>query len=91
MRVYIPFDDGSAVAYDGKNFIIHKQPVDMDTDLRFMPESAAEYAWRARRKDLVKALESAWWREKIHRQERATKKVYSREDVTQFPADANLK
>ena len=85
MRVYIPFDDGSAVAYDGKDFIIHKQPVDMNTDLGTLPESVAEHAWRARRRDLVMALESAWWKEKIRRKERATKKVYSKRDVTQPP------
>ena len=81
MRVYIPFDDGSVVAFDGKDFTIHKQPVDMETDLRSMPESAAEHAWYARRKDLVKALEAAWWREKIRKKERAMKKVYSRLDT----------
>ena len=81
MKVYIPFDDGSAVAYDGKNFIIHKQPVNMDTDLYLLSESAAERAWNIRRKDIVKALESAWWEEKRRRKEKATKKVYSKKDI----------
>ena len=87
MRVYIPFDDGSAVAYDGKNFIIHKQPVGMDTDLSTMPESASERAWSTRRKDVVRALESAWWKEKARRKEKATKKVYSRQDMRRGKKD----
>ena len=26
MRVYIPFDDGSSVSFDGKEFLLHKKP-----------------------------------------------------------------
>jgi hypothetical protein len=81
MRVYIPFDDGSAVSYDGKEFTIHKQPVGIDANLRALAEGTAERVWRERRKDLVKALEDAWWREQARRRQTGMKKIYSKRIV----------
>ena len=78
MSVYIPFDDGSAVAYDGKKFTIHRQPVDIDADLRTLTESAAELAWRGRRGDLVRALETAWWKRWTQHKEKEVKRLYSK-------------
>ncbi|MDR1979390.1 MAG: hypothetical protein LBQ42_11715 [Synergistaceae bacterium] len=78
MRVYIPFDDGSVISYDGKKFTLHRQPVDIDADLSALPEGTAVRFWRERRGELVKALETAWWKERQRRREKATKKVYSR-------------
>ena len=78
MSVYIPFDDGSVVAYDGKKFMIHRQPVDIDADLRALTESAAEEAWRGRRKDIVRALEIAWWKRWARYKEKEVKRVYSK-------------
>jgi hypothetical protein len=78
--VYIPFDDGSAVSYNGDKFTLHRRPVDIDADLSALSESEggqAARAWRARRKDLVRALEIAWWREHEKNRERMTKRIYS--------------
>ena len=30
MRVYIPFDDGSSISFDGDGFTIHRKPKDID-------------------------------------------------------------
>ena len=79
MRVYIPFDDGSVVSYDGKKFTIHKRPVDIDADLSALSEGKAALMWRERRKELVNVLESAWWKEHRRRREREMKKLYSKE------------
>jgi hypothetical protein len=78
--VYIPFDDGSAVAYNGDKFTLHRQPVDIDADLSALSESEggeAVRAWRARRRDLVRALEDAWWQEHEKKRAQMTKRIYS--------------
>jgi hypothetical protein len=82
--VYIPFDDGSAVSYNGDKFTLHRQPVDIDADLSALSESEggqAVRAWRARRGDLVRALEDAWWREHEKKHEQMTKRIYSPADI----------
>jgi hypothetical protein len=78
--VYIPFGDGSAVAYNGETFTLHRQPVDIDADLGALSESEggqAVRAWRARRGDLVRALEDAWGREHEKKRGQMTKRIYS--------------
>ena len=75
--VYIPFEDGSSVSFDGKKFTIHRQPVEIDADLSALPEGKATRAWRERRGDLVKALESAWWRLQKQSKEEGTKRIYT--------------
>ena len=83
MSVYIPFDEGSAVAYDGKKFIVHRQPVDIDADLCALTESLAEQTWRERRGDLVKALETAWRKRRARHKEKEVKRVYSKQTIIQ--------
>jgi hypothetical protein len=84
MRVYIPFKDGSVVSYDGKIFTLHSQPVGIDADLSALPEGTAVQLWRERRGELVKALETAWWKELRQRKETAAKKVYSKHFQTEI-------
>ena len=79
MKVYIPFDDGSAISYDGKRFTIHKRPVGIDADLSELSDGLAASEWRFRRKELVKALETAWWKEHERRRKSKTKRIYSNE------------
>ena len=79
MRVYIPFEDGSVVSYDGKMFTLHRQPVDIDADLSALSEGTAVRLWRERRGDLVRALETAWWKERQRRREKVAKKIYSKD------------
>jgi hypothetical protein len=79
MRVYIPFEDGSVVSYDGKTFTLHRRPVDIDADLSALSEGTAVRLWRERRGELVKALETAWWKERQRRREKSAKKIYSKD------------
>jgi hypothetical protein len=80
LTVYIPFDDGSCVAYDGKRFSLYRRPVDIDADLRALSESEGGQAvrvWRERRKELVRALENAWWEQREKNWGQMTKRIYS--------------
>jgi hypothetical protein len=77
MKVYIPFDDGSVISYDGDRFAIHRRPVAIDADLSELSDGAAASVWRSRRGELVKALETAWWKEHERRGRSKNKKIYS--------------
>ena len=83
MKIYIPFDDGSAVSYDGKRFTIHRRPVGIDADLSELSAGTAATVWRERRGELVKALETAWWKEHERRSEGKTKRIYSNVKATE--------
>ncbi|MDR3264582.1 MAG: hypothetical protein LBT15_01085 [Synergistaceae bacterium] len=77
---YIPFEDGSAIAFDGKEFTIHKRPVEIDANLDALSDGQAERAWRERRGEIVRALEAAWWRLEERRKQEKPKKMYSDTD-----------
>ena len=81
MKVYIPFDDGSAISYDGKKFSIHKRPVGIDADLSELSDGMAASEWSFRRKEIAQALETAWWKEHEHRRKNKTKRIYSNVDT----------
>lgn len=86
MRVYISFNDGSAVSYDGKTFTLHKRPVGIDADLSaFFAASGgmAVRSWRERRRELASALENAWWKEFAQRKKTSMKKIYSKSAPTE--------
>ena len=84
MKVYIPFEDGSAISYNGKSFTIHKRPVGIDADLSELSGGTAESMWRFRRGELAKALETAWWKEHERRNRSKTKKIYSKAETTEL-------
>jgi hypothetical protein len=77
-KAYIPFEDGSAIAFDGIRFTIHKRPVEIDADLSTLTDGQAAAAWREHRREIVRALESAWWKLEERRKHEETKKVYSK-------------
>ena len=77
MRAYIPFDDGSAIGYDGNVFTVHKKPVEIDADLSSLADGEAARAWRERRGEIVKTLEAAWWKLQQQRKRGETRKIYS--------------
>ena len=84
MKVYIPFDDGSAISYDGKGFTVHRRPVGIDADLSELSDGTVVSVWRDRRRELVKALETAWWKEHERRRNSKTKRVYSNVKETEL-------
>ena len=83
MKVYIPFDDGSAISYDGKKLTIHKRPVGIDEDLSELSDGMVGTAWRERREELLKALKTAWWKEHERRNKVKTKRIYSKSKTTE--------
>ena len=78
MRVYIPFSDGSSLAYDGEKFTLHRCPVEIDADLSARSDGEAALAWRERRGALVDALKSAWFKEKERKKQSGMKTIYTR-------------
>ena len=77
MRVYIPFDDGSSVSFDGVGFTVHRRPLDIDANLGGLSGCKAEDAWRQDWEALVRALESAWRRQRDDRKKAGRKQVYN--------------
>lgn len=78
MRVYIPFDDGSSVSFDGENFTIHKKPKDIDAVDRpgHDAPSKAENAWLFKWGELVRALENAYRKQEDAKKSSRAKKIY---------------
>ncbi|MBQ7267313.1 MAG: hypothetical protein IJR11_02980 [Synergistaceae bacterium] len=75
MRVYIPFDDGSSISFDGDGFTIHRKPKDID-DADNSGQCKAETAWETRWSDIVRALETAYKRQEKARKSQNQKKIY---------------
>lgn len=77
MRVYIPFDDGSSVSFDGEGFTIHKKPKGIDdSDDSGRNPCKAEVAWKTRWSEIVRALETAYKRQEKAKREQNAKKIY---------------
>ena len=78
MRVYIPFDDGSSVSFDGETFTLHKRPKDIDAidQPGHDKPSKAEVAWNFRWGELVRALENAYRKQEELKKRSSTKKIY---------------
>lgn len=78
MRVYIPFDDGSSVSFDGKSFTVYKRPHDIDAvdKPEYDRPSKAEAAWSKRWGELVRALENAYRKQEKMKKDSRSKKIY---------------
>lgn len=78
MRVYIPFDDGSSVSFDGKSFTVYKCPKDIDAvdKPEYIKPSKAEIAWSKRWGELVRALENAYRKQEKLKRDSRSKKIY---------------
>ena len=80
MRVYIPFDDGSSISFDGEGFTIHKRPAGIrETDSPSKKPYApckAETAWNTKWSEIVRALETAYKRQEKTRKAQSAKKIY---------------
>ena len=75
MRVYIPFDDGSSVSFDGDGFTIHRKPKGIDDSDSDTP-CKAENAWNTRWSEIVRALETAYKRQEKAKKEQSAKRIY---------------
>ncbi|MBQ9904631.1 MAG: hypothetical protein IJM47_07585 [Synergistaceae bacterium] len=80
MRVYIPFDDGSSISFDGEGFTIQKRPkgiAETDKPIREAEtQCKAETAWNTRWSEIVRALETAYKRQEKARKAQNAKKIY---------------
>ena len=78
MRVYIPFPDGSSISFDGKEFLIHKRPKNIDAVDKpdYGKPSAAENAWNFRWEEVVRALEGAYKRQEEEKKAKRQKQIY---------------
>ncbi len=77
MRVYIPFDDGSSVSFDGEGFTIHRKPKGIDdADDSSKTPCKAETAWNTKWSEIVRALETAYKRQEKAKKEQSAKKIY---------------
>ena len=78
MRVYIPFNDGSSVSFDGENFTVYKTPKDIDApDKPGLDEpSKAELAWSKKWSEIVRVLENAYKREEARKKAERAKRIY---------------
>lgn len=77
MKVYIPFSDGSSVAFDGTGFTLQERPRVMDEALGALPTSKALEVWTRDWGAVVRALESAWTRQRDLRRRDRMRQVYS--------------
>ena len=75
MRVYIPFDDGSSISFDGEGFTIHRKPKGIDDSDPDTP-CKAENAWNTRWSEIVRALETAYKRQEKAKKEQSAKRIY---------------
>lgn len=77
MRVYIPFDDGSSISFDGDGFTIQRKPKGIyDTDNTNDTPCKAEIAWNTRWSEIVRALETAYRRQEKAKREQSAKRIY---------------
>ena len=80
MRVYIPFDDGSSISFDGEGFTIQRRPKGItETDNPSRKNESpckAETAWNTRWSEIVRALETAYKRQEKAKREQSAKKIY---------------
>ncbi|MBR4196230.1 MAG: hypothetical protein IKQ95_05920 [Synergistaceae bacterium] len=80
MRVYIPFDDGSSISFDGEGFTIQRRPKGItETDNPSRKDNSpckADIAWRTKWSEIVRALETAYKRQEKAKREQNAKKIY---------------
>lgn len=77
MTVYLPFEDGSSVSFDGENFTVRRRPVsEEDMDAQSVP-CKAEDAWKNRWGAVTRALEGAWRRQQESQRLESPKQVYN--------------
>lgn len=83
MTVYIPFDDGSSVAFNGESFTIQRSPVnenDIDININNSDNVClAEKNWRDKKKRLkiTRALEMAWNEQRELQKQAEIKQIYN--------------
>lgn len=82
MTVYIPFEDGSSVAFDGELFTIQRSPVKSDNSENSESNKAcmAEVNWADKKKRLkmTRALEAVWNEQRDMQRRGGVKRIYGK-------------
>lgn len=78
-NIYIPFQDGSSIAFDGENFSIQRVPVN-DEHIINNKQSEAEKNWSNNkiRLKIMKALQDAWQKQREIKRSQDIKQVYNK-------------
>ena len=78
-NIYIPFSDGSSIAFNGETFNIQRTPVS-DEKIININICEAELAWRDNKKRLkiMQALQDAWNAQRELQRDKEIKQVYNK-------------
>ena len=77
-NIYIPFSDGSSIAFNGETFNIQHTPVN-DEKIININICEAELVWRDNKKRLkiMQALQDAWTKQRELQRDKEIKQVYN--------------
>ena len=77
-NIYIPFSDGSSIAFNGETFNIQRTPVN-DEKIININICEAELVWRDNKKRLkiMQALQDAWTKQRELQRDKEIKQVYN--------------
>ena len=78
-NIYIPFSDGSSIAFNGETFNIQRTPVS-DEKIININICEAELVWRDNKKRLkiMQALQDAWTKQRELQRDKEIKQVYNK-------------
>ena len=78
-NIYIPFSDGSSIAFNGETFNIQRTPVN-DEKIININICEAELVWRDNKKRLkiMQALQDAWTKQRELQRDKEIKQVYNK-------------
>ncbi|MBQ8693874.1 MAG: hypothetical protein IJ520_12110 [Synergistaceae bacterium] len=77
-NIYIPFSDGSSIAFNGETFNIQRTPVN-DEKIININICEAELVWADNKKRLkiMQALQDAWTKQRELQRDKEIKQVYN--------------
>ncbi|MBR1603536.1 MAG: hypothetical protein IJ667_08865 [Synergistaceae bacterium] len=78
-NIYIPFSDGSSIAFNGETFNIQRTPVN-DEKIININICEAELVWGDNKKRLkiMQALQDAWTKQRELQRDKEIKQVYNK-------------
>ena len=78
-NIYIPFSDGSSIAFNGETFNIQRTPVN-DEKIININICEAELVWADNKKRLkiMQALQDAWTKQRELQRDKEIKQVYNK-------------
>lgn len=77
-NIYIPFQDGSSIAFDGENFSIQRVPVNDEHIINNTSEAEKNWSNDKTRLKIMKALQDAWQKQREIKRSQDIKQVYNK-------------